>query len=256
MDTVRKFKFNMVEIAVAIAIVAFGLSAILGLFPTVLKQGKRASENDKTADVVSLVKAFIDAEYSAAATWSDFLNLFRSGRHGSDDPDQDGRAIDIIAANQFSPLIIEDRSSGARIANDTNSNSQSNEIRGRLFQLLRDPNHFSDTGNTPFLRFNYYRGIYDPYAANAIENSNKKLLASYEVEVWKEPIQGGLNINGQYYVACGTPNHWASHPLTFCTSGHYTFGPGATIVVRVASPAGIEPELQEVSYYRFEYLSK
>ncbi|MBR7127991.1 MAG: hypothetical protein IKD09_05355 [Lentisphaeria bacterium] len=237
----RKFNFNMVEIAVAIAVVAFGIAAIMGVFPTILKQGKRASESDKTADVVSLVKAFVDAEYSAATpqnrpvfdasgnpvidpntglqqlttinAWQSFYDLFRDSHTDNGTPDEKNKVIDIERADQFAPIIFENADGAAMIHED------------ELFYA-------------PF-RVSYYKGIYN--ASNSVvENSNKQLLASYDVSVWKEPI-ANLNINGNFLEEGVDYNGYA---------------PGLTVVIRVASPAGVDEELQEVSYYKFDYMRK
>ena len=222
MSKMRKFNFNMVEIAVAIAIVAFGVAAMMGVFPTILKQGKRASENDKVADVVSMVKAFVDVEYSAAASWSGFCELFQENEDGSP-VSTETEGINIASADQFAPLIFED------------ADGKPWKPEDKLFQA-------------PF-RVAYYRGKYD--VSNVANNGGRKLLAAYEVKVWREPISS-LNINGKYYEACNCSGET-------CNGSHtnsYRFEPGATIVIKVATPAGVVEEEQEISYYRFDYLSK
>ena len=222
MSKIRKFNFNMVEIAVAIAIVAFGVAAMMGVFPTILKQGKRASENDKVADVVSMVKAFVDVEYSAAASWNDFCGLFQENENGSPVSTETTKGIYIGTADEFAPLIFED------------ADGNPWEPKDKLFQA-------------PF-RVAYYRGKYD--VSDVANNGGRKLLAAYEVKVWREVIPS-LNINGEYYEKCEScSDDTCSHG----SNNRYRFEPGATIVIKVASPAGVVEEEQEISYYRFDYL--
>ena len=226
MSKIRKFNFNMVEIAVAIAIVAFGVASMMGVFPTILKQGKRASENDKVADVVSMVKAFVDVEYSAVASWNDFCGLFQENENGSP-VSTETEGINIASADQFAPLIFED------------ADGKPWKPEDKLFQA-------------PF-RVAYYRGKYD--VSNVANNGGRKLLAAYEVKVWREPISS-LNINGKYYEACDDDSCKNNNTCSHGSNHRYRFEPGATIVIKVATPAGVVEEEQEISYYRFDYLSK
>lgn len=70
-QTVKKFYFNMVEIALAMAIIAIGISSILVLFPVGLNASKSAIADNNLADV---------AEYLLGYYKHFILNEFRNNR--------------------------------------------------------------------------------------------------------------------------------------------------------------------------------
>lgn len=190
MAKLKKFRFNMVEIAIAIAIIAFGVAALIGLFPTVIKQGKKSAENNQLSDVVYLVKGLVDYKYSSSS-WSDFKNEFRDSVSST--------KSDIDVNMQDIPLDI-------------------------LTKIKSKP-----------VRLNYTRGV---YKGNA-EDKGKNLIASYDVDIWKEPISG-FNIGGKIYTQ---------------DAKVYDYGPGATIVIKVSAPAGVAPELQDVVCFKYDYVA-
>ena len=53
------YKFNMVEIALAIAIIAIGLSAVLVLFPVGINATRAAMDENSSADVSEFVANFV-----------------------------------------------------------------------------------------------------------------------------------------------------------------------------------------------------
>ena len=57
------YKFNMVEIALAIVVIAIGLSSILVLFPIGIKATRSAVEENVVPDIASVVVNFIRGEY-------------------------------------------------------------------------------------------------------------------------------------------------------------------------------------------------
>ena len=57
------YKFNMVEIALAIVVIAIGLSSILVLFPIGIKATRSAVEENVAPDIASVVVNFIRGEY-------------------------------------------------------------------------------------------------------------------------------------------------------------------------------------------------
>lgn len=57
------YRFNMVEIALAIVVIAIGLSAILVLFPVGIKATRSAVEENVVPDIASVVVNFVRGEY-------------------------------------------------------------------------------------------------------------------------------------------------------------------------------------------------
>ena len=70
------YKFNMVEIALAIAIIAIGISAILVLFPIGINATRAAMDENNNADVSEYVANFVRSYY--LSHWKKEYNDWRS----------------------------------------------------------------------------------------------------------------------------------------------------------------------------------
>ncbi|MDD3155321.1 MAG: hypothetical protein PHS41_10670 [Victivallaceae bacterium] len=68
--------FNMVEMALALAVVAVGMTAILGVVPVALKSYRAATVDNNIALAAELVKSYLDAKYAAASTLAAFRSEF------------------------------------------------------------------------------------------------------------------------------------------------------------------------------------
>ena len=64
------FRFNMIEIALALVILAIGLSSVLVLFPIGLEAGKSSVTDNNLANVAELVMAYLQSELTAPANWN------------------------------------------------------------------------------------------------------------------------------------------------------------------------------------------
>ncbi len=156
----------MVEMAVAIAVVAFGVAAMMGVFPTILKQGKRATEENHLPDVVSMVKGIIDYEYNSAADWNTFTAKFAEDfedRNGDMDIMDDSN---ITKNTDYLPFVI----------NCTENNSMASKIN-----------------LTKRMRLDYYRGKY-----TESDEENLQVISSYDIDIKKQPIPS-LNSDGTYF---------------------------------------------------------
>lgn len=81
-----KYNFNMVEIALATAVIAIGISSILVLFPIGINATRAAMEENCYSDAVETVTAFVKSEFikSWASSWnSEPSNIFPSNRPNS-----------------------------------------------------------------------------------------------------------------------------------------------------------------------------
>ena len=63
------FFFNMIEIALALVILAIGLSSVLVLFPIGLEAGKSSVADNNLANVAEQVMAYLQSELTAPANW-------------------------------------------------------------------------------------------------------------------------------------------------------------------------------------------
>ena len=237
MVVVRKFYFNMVEIAVAIAIVAFGVASMMGLFPTILKQGKRTAEDNQLADVVAWVKSEFDKDYkkymaSNTLSFDDFLDLFeenyedRSSDPDVSDDDDDDNSAKLIPKKMASPtnLLYYQKT------NDTVSNIDFKK-RFRVDYLRGSSKKESGESD-------------DDYIKRVMES--RSTLASYDIDIKKQPISN-LNINGTYYGQSGSGA---------AVNYGNDYDPGVTIVVRISAPAGVTEEEQEAFYFQYDYYPK
>ena len=71
------YKFNMVEIALAIAIIAIGLSAVLVLFPVGINATRAAMDENSSADVSEFVANFVRGQ--CLSHWKTTYENWRSG---------------------------------------------------------------------------------------------------------------------------------------------------------------------------------
>ena len=71
------YKFNMVEIALAIAIIAIGLSAVLVLFPVGINATRAAMDENSSADVSEFVANFVRGQ--CLSHWKTTYEDWRSG---------------------------------------------------------------------------------------------------------------------------------------------------------------------------------
>ena len=63
------FRFNMVEVALALIILAIGLSSVMVLFPVGLRASRSSITDNNLADVAERVVSYIQAESTSRAEW-------------------------------------------------------------------------------------------------------------------------------------------------------------------------------------------
>ena len=64
----KRLKFNMVEIALAIAVISIGLSAVLVLFPVGINAARAAMDENSYYDAAELIANFVRSELSKSST--------------------------------------------------------------------------------------------------------------------------------------------------------------------------------------------
>ena len=64
-------RFNMIEIALALVILAIGLSSVLVLFPIGLNAGKSSVADNNLANVAEQVMAYLQSELTVPANWNE-----------------------------------------------------------------------------------------------------------------------------------------------------------------------------------------
>ena len=80
------FRFNMIEVALALVILAIGLSSVLVLFPVGLKASRQSIADNNLADVAERVGAYIQSKYTSSEVWGRD-GTFNGGNIGNFDPE-------------------------------------------------------------------------------------------------------------------------------------------------------------------------
>ena len=63
------FRFNMVEVALALVVLAIGLSSVMVLFPVGLKASQSSVADNNLGDVAERVAAYLQAKYTSPEVW-------------------------------------------------------------------------------------------------------------------------------------------------------------------------------------------
>ena len=67
----------MVEIVLALAVVAIAIVSLMGMLPVALRASKNSVADNSVAATVEVMKSFIDKEYTAG-TFTEFQNKFKA----------------------------------------------------------------------------------------------------------------------------------------------------------------------------------
>ena len=89
----KRFKFNMVEIALAIAVISIGLSAVLVLFPVGINATRAAVEENCCGDAAEYITRYIRGRFldawkadSQRASFDELTPKFFDSSYTRDDP--------------------------------------------------------------------------------------------------------------------------------------------------------------------------
>ena len=113
------FRFNMIEVALALVILAIGLSSVMVLFPVGLKASQASVADNNLGDVAERVAAYLQAKCTSSEVWEN---------NGTFDKN-------IISDKNFDP---EDNSQvTSSDFNTTSDSSQTDDMKG-LFRLEKN----------------------------------------------------------------------------------------------------------------------
>lgn len=79
------FRFNMVEVALALVVLAIGLSSVMVLFPVGLKASQSSVADNNLGDVAERVAAYLQAKFTSPKIWSDDGTFTLNGESSNDD---------------------------------------------------------------------------------------------------------------------------------------------------------------------------
>ena len=77
---IDKKYFNMVEIVLALAVVAIAIVSLMGMLPVALRASKNSVADNSVSATVEVMKSFIDKEYTAG-TFTEFQNKFKDAEN-------------------------------------------------------------------------------------------------------------------------------------------------------------------------------
>ena len=88
MKNYSKKYFNMVEIVLALAVVAVAIVSLMGMLPVALRASKNSVADNSVASVVEIMKSFIDGKYRSMSVFSgagSFQKEFQESKPGNAD---------------------------------------------------------------------------------------------------------------------------------------------------------------------------
>ena len=198
------FRFNMIEIALALVILAVGLSSVLVLFPIGLNAGKSSVAENNLADVAEQVAAYLQSELTVPANWKE-------------DGSVGGPALAEFSAEPSDAEIdaMSDVSKFDAVTVGTDSNKIDGLLSytkdGKTYYLYRQYANISGDGNiaeadravdfeamirvgldTASLKEQYYPVVGTPKTGDV--DGQRKLSATYERTNPAEPKDTRLNI--------------------------------------------------------------
>ena len=127
------FRFNMVEVALALVILAIGLSSVMVLFPVGLRASRNSIADNNLADIAERVAAYLQAQCVSSQTW---------GRNGT----FSGTGIPAFNSDPGDSVPTADEFS----TDDNNSSNNASGMDG-LFQLTQ--------GGTTYYLYRQYSNI-------------------------------------------------------------------------------------------------
>ena len=124
------FRFNLVEVALALVILAIGLSSVMVLFPVGLKASQGSIADNNLGNVAERVAAYLQAKYTSSEVWKDD-GTFASGVISDIISDRDEYS--------FNP-----EAEGSPTSSDFTTTSESSQTDGMsgLYQLSGKPNYY------------------------------------------------------------------------------------------------------------------
>lgn len=224
------FRFNLIEIALALVILAIGLSSVMVLFPVGLNASKSSIADNNLGDVAERVAAYVQAKYTSSGKWG-----------GS------GAFADENAIKTFDP---EGTSSPTA---DKFGTSEADGMDG-LFE-------YTDTTGTYYL----YRQYSNASKGNGGNNGNADRAVDFEAMVrvgWDAATLGN-----QYYLDLDTSNPAQFKSYSRATSSDATLNgsPMAgktgsailgmccrTLIIEISWPADVDWANREKRIFRVE----
>ena len=119
MNKLRILRFNLIEIALAMAVLAIGISSLMVLFPVGLNASNRAVAENNISDAIERLSAEIKGRLGADTNWegSTFLNAFGNTKPESNEEENwlsqftesDGTPRDVVFFNSGSFWFLKKR---------------------------------------------------------------------------------------------------------------------------------------------------
>ena len=85
MKNYSKKYFNMVEIVLALSVVAIAIVSLMGMLPVALRASKNSVADNSVASVVEIMKSFIDGQYKSQSSFTAFQGQFVNDKPANND---------------------------------------------------------------------------------------------------------------------------------------------------------------------------
>lgn len=214
MKNFKRQYFNMVEIVLALAVVAVAIVSLMAMLPVALRASKNSVAENSVAATVEIVKAKLDAEYKAK-TFDVFQNAYPNAKPSTDIP-------------------VYGTSEADRYIKDT-------QIENLALQLTTGT--ISGTYKAEF-----FSGAFDSTAKTFATTD-----FDADVRIWRSPLDGTIyipvkasnGVSSNLYAGTSDADNLnvKKVPTTFA----------CTFFVEVSWPSGIKYENQEHRLYKFDY---
>jgi len=228
------FRFNLVEVALALVILAIGLSSVLVLFPIGLKASRSSVAENNMADIAERVAAYVQAKYTSPEMW------------GADGTFSNGVGIDNFDAdpNYHTSIPTSDQFNDASVA-DGMDGLLEKKVNNRTYYLYRQYSDASGSGGDRAVDFE---------AMIRVGWDSDTLLQQYYSQLGTgsfAPLSGysrtpasGVTIDSEWQNRMGSS---ASGLLGKCCR---------TLIIEVSWPADVEWAKREKRIFRVEIFNE
>ena len=226
--------FNMVEVLLAVVVIAVGLSSVFVLFPAGLKEHRSATADNSLADlaefIFSSVKAQIEVECSGEAV--DSSKKFKSGDWAKFGDDENDAKVDVGDASDWNPVGIFEKSVSSEDTRRKEDSLLQHKTKKNVFWIRQVSGAEND-------RFTDFSAIARIYVDRNKEDSDN------------------CGLENEFFYDFNTGN--------MKMYNHISFPPGKSkdarafilpLVLEISYPAEIGYDRREKRYFRFEVFNE
>lgn len=216
--------FNMVEIVLALSVVAIAIVSLMGMLPVALRASKNSVADNSVAATVEVMKSFIDRQYKTKDKFcgedpdnpdaDSFLKQFQKGKPTYS-------ATTILAFGDSNPKFP----------------ASSADLKNYAFQITN-----GDTNGTFLVELFSGEFSSDKFAVTDFDADVRVWYDKLDGEIYIPIHTGSSDYAKNFYQKDGTYEVPLTHACTF--------------YIEVSWPSGIKYENQEHRLYKFDYFKR